>query len=234
VLALLACAVLLGLGTWQLQRLQWKLALIERVEQRVHAAPVTAPAPPAWPAVTAAADEYRRVSLAGTFLDDRSVRVQAVTARGSGYWVLTPLRTDAGWTVLVNRGFVGVDATGRAPAIADPGDARVTLSGLLRMAEPDGGFLRKNDPATGRWYSRDVDAIAQAQGLGQVAPYFVDADATPGAGRPGVPVGGMTVVRFHNNHLVYALTWYALALMVAGAAGWIWRQERKQRTERAQ
>lgn len=81
--------------------------------------------------------------------------------------------------------------------------------------------------ATGRWYSRDVPAIASAHGLGDVAPYFVDADASMGTPGSGDPVGGLTVVSFRDNHLVYALTWYALALMVAGAALWVWRLERR-------
>ena len=91
--------------------------------------------------------------------------------------------------------------------------ATVTITGLLRMSEPNGGFLRSNDPAGGRWYSRDVKAIGAACGLSGVAPFFVDADATPNPG--GYPVGGLTVVAFDNNHLVYALTWFGLALLCA-------------------
>jgi surfeit locus 1 family protein len=110
------------------------------------------------------------------------------------------------------------------------------VSGLLRISEPGGGFLRKNDPAGEHWYSRDVQAIAAARGLShaRVAPFFIDAEADaakgPGAqSRPGeeTPVGGLTVITFHNSHLVYALTWYALALMVAGAGVWLVRDERK-------
>ena len=82
------------------------------------------------------------------------------------------------------------------------------------MSEPGGTFLRRNDPAANRWYSRDVAAIARARGLGPVAPYFIDADATPDTG--GYPVGGLTVVRFRNAHLSYALTWFTLA----GLSAW--------------
>ncbi|MET0638632.1 MAG: SURF1 family cytochrome oxidase biogenesis protein, partial [Hyphomicrobium sp.] len=88
-----------------------------------------------------------------------------------------------------------------------------TVTGLLRITEPKGGFLRTNDISAERWFSRDVDAIAIKRGLDDYAPYFIDADATPNAG--GYPIGGLTVIRFSNNHLVYALTWFALALMVA-------------------
>ncbi|HWT71187.1 MAG TPA: SURF1 family protein [Oxalicibacterium sp.] len=234
-LLLLACAVFafagfFALGTWQLYRLQWKLALIERVDQRVHAAPVAAPPPAQWPQVTAASDEYRHVRVTGVFLHSLSTRVQAVTELGGGYWLLTPLRTADG-VVLVNRGFVPPDAPVDRAA---PDSPTVTVTGLLRISEPKGGFLRDNDPAHDRWYSRDVQAIAQARGLSQVAPYFVDADAkqqTPAEPGGVQPVGGLTVISFHNNHLVYALTWYALALMVAGALVWILREERRLRRE---
>ncbi len=261
--------------------------------------------------MTAATDEYRHVTVTGTFLDESQTLVQAVTDLGAGYWVLTPLRTANGSFVLVNRGFVsqearnqvarataqlrdGTNATAaRATATvagttdaaaggtsgaasrdaANPaanrttagGDAaaQTTVTGLLRMTEPHGALLRHNDAAANHWYSRDVQAIAAARGLTltHVAPYFIDADAapqgevaskagsapsvasTPRAGSApsvasapgaasapsvasgvapatGMPAGGLTVITFHNSHLVYAITWYTLALMVAGAI-WI-------------
>lgn len=229
--ALVLCAIplvsgLFALGTWQLYRLQWKEALIERVAQRVHARPVEAPAPGQWPHVTAEADEYRHVNVTGVFLHDRATRVQASTALGSGYWLLTPMRRTDGSIVLVNRGFIpaGMSAL---DASAGEDNRQLTVTGLLRISEPGGGFLRHNDPVGNRWYSRDVEAIAAAQGLAQVAPYFVDADGADAGASSRRPVGGLTVVSFHNNHMVYALTWYALALMVAVAGFWLVRDERR-------
>jgi len=220
-------AALLALGTWQMHRRTWKLALIARVEQRVHAAPVAPPPPQDWPRVDAERDEYRRVRVSGTFLRDRETLVHAATALGSGYWVLTPLATADGTVVLVNRGFVPPGWRDRAAAAQGVPAAAVTVTGLLRLSEPGGAFLRRNDPAAGRWYSCDVAAIAAARGLADVAPYFIDAEAAPGApagsdadgGDPQQPVAGLTVIVFPNNHLVYAITWYALALMLAVAAG---------------
>jgi surfeit locus 1 family protein len=219
--ALIAAAALLfagfaALGTWQVQRLSWKLDLIERVGQRVRAAPVEAPAGP----VTAAADEYRHVVLHGRFLHAHETLVQAVTEQGPGWWLVTPLQQADGRSVLVNRGFV----TTESKALASRPDGEVTVTGLLRLTEPRGGFLRHNDPAAGRWFSRDVQAIAAARGLANAVPYFVDADANADATarNDAWPVGGLTVVSFHNNHLVYALTWFGLAAMVAGAA-WMLR-----------
>lgn len=241
-----------ALGTWQVKRLFWKLDLIERVDQRVHAVPVDAPGPASWPQLNADADAYRHVRIEGRFLYPLTSRVQALTELGSGFWLLTPLCRDDGNIVLVNRGFIastlvqpnapvvsqaGVCAKGQG---AMPAAASITVTGLLRMSEPKGAFLHHNDPANDRWYSRDVPALALAHQLFHVAPYFIDADvadvATPAvagasAGAAGTsfdhPLGGMTVISFPNNHLVYALTWYVLALMVALAFGWIARDERK-------
>lgn len=216
--ALLAFAVFVALGTWQVERRSWKLALIDRTEQRVHAPAVEAPGIDSWPLVTAASDEYRHVRLEGRFLHDRETLVQATTGLGSGWWVLTPLRTADDRLVLVNRGFVSPAQRERATRQQDEVQGPTTVTGLLRISEPGGGFLRHNDPAQERWYSRDVQAIAAARGLTGVAPYFVDADAAPQRAGVRWPVGGLTVVSFNNNHLSYAITWYALALMVAGAA----------------
>lgn len=213
-LLLAAAAGLAALGAWQLERRAWKRDLIQRVETRLREAPVAAPGPALWPSLTAEGDAYRRVRLAGRFRHDRETLVTAVTDLGGGSWVLTPLDTDAGFTVLVNRGFVPPER--RDPARRPPpSDGPVQVTGLLRTSEPGGGFLRPNDPAADRWHSRDVAAIAAARGLGDVAPYFVDADA---ASSPGVPAGGLTRVAFHDRHLVYALTWLALAAMALAAA----------------
>ncbi|MFC7054230.1 SURF1 family protein [Hansschlegelia quercus] len=217
--ALVAFSGFAALGVWQIERRAWKLDLIERVDARFHAAPVPAPGPAEWPQISAERDEYRRVRLDGAFLPGRETFVQAVTDLGAGFWALAPFRTRDGFTVLVNRGFVAADHRAEAAAPA----AETSVAGLLRMTEPKGGFLRANDPATDTWRSRDVAAIAQARGLSDAAPYFVDADATPNPG--GVPLGGLTVVAFRNSHLVYALTWFALAAMVLVGAAIVARGE---------
>jgi surfeit locus 1 family protein len=207
-------ALLLALATWQLQRRVWKLALIAQVERHLRAAPGPAPlnATPV--------DAYRRVRLHGHYLHDREVRVQALTERGAGFWIVTPLQTVGG-PVLINRGFAPAD---RIAAASRPAGAR-TVTGLLRLTEPGGGFLRTNDPARDRWYSRDVGAIARAKGLGRAAPYFVDAAAAGEA----YPIGGLTVIAFRNNHLIYALTWFALA----GLTGWALARLMRMRGERS-
>ena len=236
VLVGLAAAVLfagfVGLGVWQLERRVWKLNLIASVDERVHAAPVPAPGPDEWPDVTYEDDEYRHVRVTGHFLNDRETFVKAVTERGGGYWVMTPFVTDRGFTVLVDRGFVPPDLRDAAKRANGEIAGATAVTGLLRTSEPGGAFLHSNDPAAGRWYSRDVAAIAAARDLaGRVAPYFIDAEAMamPGA----YPVGSLTVISFHNSHLVYAITWFALAILVLGGAIYVARDERQLRAGRA-
>ena len=215
----------MALGTWQLQRRVWKLDLIERVDHRIHAPASAAPGPPEWPVVSAARDEYRHVEVHGRYLPEAAIRVQAVTELGPGFWLLAPLRLDDGSIVLVNRGFVPPDWQ----PMPNPPDEYppIVVRGLLRLTEPRGGFLRRNDAAADRWYSRDVQAIASARGLQPTAPYFIDEDAQPaGHLTAAAPVGGLTVVTFRNSHLAYALTWYTLAAMIPFL---FWRARRQER-----
>ena len=212
-LGLLGVLVFIGLGIWQLERRVWKLDLIARVDQRIHAPVADAPGPANWNGLTAAGYEYTHVRLAGHFLGGENTLVQAVTELGGGYWVLTPMRTDRGFVVLVNRGFIPQERKVEFEQQSGGSGSSTVIDGLLRMSEPGGGFLRNNDAAGNRWYSRDVAAIAAARGLtNDIAPYFVDAEASA-----GWPRGGLTVVTFRNSHLVYALTWFTLAAMLAAA-----------------
>src|SRR5689334_20618450 len=95
-----------ALGIWQVERRALKLALIDRVEQRVHAAPVAAPGPAEWAGLSRENAEYRRVAATGRLATEHETLVRAVTELGEGFWLMTPLQTDDGFTVLVNRGFV--------------------------------------------------------------------------------------------------------------------------------
>jgi len=196
-----------ALGVWQVERRAWKHALIAAVDSRAHSLPVAAPGPALWPSINGSKDAYRRITLVGRFLQGRDTLVRAVTDLGAGYWVMTPLDTGS-FVVLVNRGFIAQDK--RETVVAAP-PSLVTVTGLLRLSEPGGAFLRANDAAGGRWYSRDIAAIARARVLGPAAPYFIDADTS--LDRPDGPAGGLTVIRFSDNHAVYAATWFGMALL---------------------
>lgn len=230
-LALAAFAALVSLGVWQVQRLSWKRDLIQRVEQRIHAPAQPAPGPGQWPSLTASQFEYARVRVQGHYLHDRETLVRAVTVIGPGFWVMTPFVTTEGHTVLINRGFVPPTRRDADTRPAGQVEGEVTVTGLLRTSETKGS-LQANDSATGRWYSRDVSAICKLRCPANFAPYFIDAEALEPA-IDTAPVGGLTVVKFSNNHLQYALTWFALAIMLAGWMALVirheWRHERRLR-----
>ncbi len=235
------------LGTWQVQRRTWKLDLMERVETRLHQPPIDL-SQLAGPASAARTDKpigetyaYQPVQAEGRWLNGKTVFTQALTELGSGFWAITPFQMEDGQIVLVNRGFVPEGQRALALPPAPTEGAATRIEGLLRATEPGGGFLRKNDAASGKWYSRDVAAIGDALGLGHVQPFFIDlgvpvnahvnAEAPSSASTAQAadpwPRPGMTVVKFHNSHAVYALTWYGLALMVVLAAWLVVRHERQ-------
>ncbi|MFB4202857.1 hypothetical protein KBTX_00174 [wastewater metagenome] len=207
-----------ALGTWQLQRLAWKRHLIAAVEARTDAPAVAAPGPAQWEGIGSGDARYRHVRVTGHYLHDAETLVHGTSRLGYGYWVMTPLRTGRGFTVLVNRGHIPESLPGTPAFRTMPRpEGRVTVGGLLRLSKPGGDVFRANAPAKGAWYSRDVAAIATAAGLpaDRVAPYFIDAGERPGP--QGWPAGGLTVVDFPNHHLSYAITWYAMALAAPAA-----------------
>jgi surfeit locus 1 family protein len=221
-------AVFVGLvllGNWQVRRYHLKLRIAHDIATRVHAPPVDAPGPAEWPRIAAGDEQYLHVKLHGRFIENQTL-VHGSSSRGYGYWVMAPLRTDRGFIVLVNRGYVAPGSSGAlASTKIAPPSGEVTLTGLLRPSEPRGGFMRRNQPEKNLWYSRDVAAIAAADHLpaDQVAPYFVDADATAGESEP--PYAGLTSIHIYNHSFGYAVTWYLLALGTLLAMGVVIRHE---------
>ncbi|MEM5478047.1 SURF1 family cytochrome oxidase biogenesis protein [Pacificibacter sp. AS14] len=203
---LLAGIMLVGmivLGNWQVRRLAWKLDLIEAVETRAFGEPAAAP--------NGGAPEYLRIFTSGILIHDKSLRVKAVTEIGPGFWIMTPLET-AGKTIWINRGFV--PSTLNQDQWTRP-EGQVEVIGLARLDQPGGTLLERNQPETGRWVSADLVEMSRAVGLDNVQTgYFIDAEATPA---PPWPRGGLTRLAFQNTHLIYALTWYAMAALFLGA-----------------
>jgi surfeit locus 1 family protein len=200
-------ALLLGLGTWQVQRLAWKTGLIAARQEAV-----AAPAVPLPRTLDAArALEFHRVRAEGRLLNDREFYLHATDAGGdAGYHVVTPLALAGGGTVLVDRGFVPERLKAPATRAAGNGGGAVTLTGLLRLPQGKASwFVPDNQPARNEWFTLDPRAMAEAAGIADALPFFVDADATANPG--GFPVGGQTPLDLPNNHLQYAITWYALA-----------------------
>jgi surfeit locus 1 family protein len=216
--ALTACvlALLVGLGVWQLKRLAWKEGLIAQIEARSTAAPITLKA-----AVAAARNgdaSYLRVRVQGRFLNDKERYLYTLSDGAPGWEVITPLATADGDLVLVDRGFVP-DAL-RDPASRPQGQTEgvVAVTGLVRAPEtPEtkGTFTPDNDPARNHWFWRDLTGMVGSmfpEGATGAAPFFLAAERNDIPG--GWPQGGQTRLALANNHLQYAITWFALAFCI--------------------
>jgi surfeit locus 1 family protein len=204
-----ALLLLLGLGVWQVQRLYWKERLIAE-----RAAAVAAPAVPA-PQTLAQARrlDFHHVVAAGIFLHAKEIYLGASAGAGRiGYQVLTPLAEPSGRVVFVNRGFIPADLKSPARRAAGQIAGTVHIVGLLRL--PPAGrpnwFLPDNRPDLNYWFWVDLPAMAAADALERVAPFYIDAGAAPNPG--GWPKGGATPLELPNDHLQYAITWFSLAV----------------------
>ena len=203
-----AFLILLALGTWQVERLFWKEGLIAERHAAVTGPPIALP-----PSLDAAkALEYHRVRVSGRFANDHELYLGATSRDGRpGYQVITPLTLDDGASVLINRGFIPQDHKARDSRSAGELSGDVTVTGLLRLP-PQGKphwFIPANSPERNYWIYVDIPAMAAAAHVENVLPFYVDADATPNPG--GLPLGGQTPLELPNDHLQYAITWYALA-----------------------
>jgi surfeit locus 1 family protein len=228
--ALIAFAILIALGTWQMRRLAWKEDLLQKIETRMHAHAGQLPPEADWGKLDPDAYEYRHVAATGVFEHDKEALIFRASGPNEGlsqpgYVVMTPLRLASGAHVLVARGFVPEDR--KAPASRREGQVagEVTITGLLRAPEPRNAFTPADDPAKGLWFTRDPALIAGHFGLPRAAPFSIDADPTPVPG--GWPRAGVTPVNIPNSHLSYALTWYGLAATLAAFCAYLlWRQRR--------
>ncbi|WP_417685444.1 SURF1 family protein [Roseibium sp.] len=222
----ISLAILLSLGFWQLDRLSWKEALIAKVERDVSADPVPAPGPGEWADLPPFEADYRHVSVTGRFVEGDVFYYTSLgydrkgTYSGPGYMVYSPFEADEGWTVMVNRGFVPQELWGYgAEVYAGPAKwpGEKTLTGLLRRSETPNWTTPAAQEDKRIWFARDTGHMAQVLGAQseKLAPYSIDLDAEF-SGPDGLPQAGETVVRFKNDHLGYALTWFGLAATLIG------------------
>jgi surfeit locus 1 family protein len=203
-----AVLFMLGLGTWQVQRLAWKTVLID-----MRRAALAAPAVPL-PLTLAAAEplDFRHVEVTGTFDHAKELYIGAFDARGiEGFQIVTPMTLADGHTLLVNRGFV--PGIRKAPATRPDGQIAgpTQLQGILRLPNPPKGWLvPQNRPGDNFWFYVDLPTMAATDRLDQVLPFYVEAGPAPNPG--GFPIGGQTRIALPNDHLQYAITWYLFAL----------------------
>jgi surfeit locus 1 family protein len=214
---LAALAILLSLGTWQVERLQWKEKLLADIAERRVAPPVTLGEIEAM-AARGEDIEYRPVTVTGVFANNRERHFFATWRGQTGYYVYTPLQLPDGRFLFVNRGFVPYEA--KEPEKRKQGQltGEQTVTGLARarLAEKPSAIVPENDLAKNIFYWKDLDAMAASTGItaDRLVPFFIDAGDAPNP--KGLPIGAVTQFDLPNNHLQYALTWYGLAAALVG------------------
>jgi surfeit locus 1 family protein len=220
VFAVVGVIILIGFGIWQLDRKTWKENLIATVTQRTTRAPQDLPPRANWPKLMQADNEYARVTFPAEFLEGQEALVYTAGSpfrpdvKGPGYWVFAPAQLAGGSIVVINRGFVPLDR--KEPATRAEGTPRgiVEVVGVMRWPELRGLFTPPDDAAGNVWYLRDPKSIAAAKKWATAAPFYIDQEAPVPPG--GFPLPAKLEVQLPDNHLQYAITWFGLALALAG------------------
>lgn len=212
--------ILIGLGIWQVQRLHWKEGLLARIAALQSASPQ-----PLDGVLRRAANDpdidYVRVRATCPDIETAPyLRLYSVKDGYAGWRIIAacPLTGGSYGAILVDRGFLDqrlkltVGQTISTPIV-----------GILRRGDTRNFVTPRNDPAQNLWYGRDIAAMAQALGVSKPAPTYLMLE------QPAPPPGGPAVAPLPsdipNNHLQYAITWFGLALALAGVyAASLWRK----------
>ena len=213
IVTLPALLMLIGLGSWQLQRLQWKNDLISSFEARSTADAITIPA------ANAELDdlEFRNLALYGVFQHDKETFLTGRTYEGNaGFHVVTPLLLDDGRTILINRGWVSEDYRNPAKRTFSQIDGKASVTGILRRPGVKGYFVPENQPENGFWFTLVPSEINQHLALGDAAIDQFYADALRTSDVVTLPIAAKTKLNLRNAHLSYAMTWYGIALSLIG------------------
>lgn len=232
VAALVGVAILIGLGIWQLDRRVWKHHLIDTLNTRLSRAPENLPPREDWPRLTAADHEFARVTFPAEFLDGQEALVYSAGSalradvKGPGYWVFAPARLAGGSVVIVNRGFVPLDRKDPATRASGAPHSSIDIVGVMRWPEKPNLFTPADEPKKNVWYLRDSIVMAKAKGWSAMAPFYIDQESPVPPG--GLPRPGKLTVNLPDNHLQYAITWFGLALALAGVyVVWLGRRFRR-------
>jgi surfeit locus 1 family protein len=232
IFAIVGIAILIGLGVWQLDRKVWKENLIAAMTARLARAPEDLPPRENWSRLIAQREEFSRVGFPAAFLPGQEALVYSAGSafrsdvKGPGYWVFAPARLAGGSIVIVNRGFVPLDR--KDPATRAQGEVHgsIDIVGIVRWPETRGLFTPADDGKNNVWYLRDTAAMAAARHWANVAPFYVEQESPVPPG--GLPKPGKFVVNLPDNHLQYAITWFGLALALAGVyLVWLTRRLRR-------
>lgn len=206
----LGAAVLLWLGFWQLERLDWKLGVIAEIEGRIGAAPVAIPDAP-----EPDRDRYLPVIARGD-LGGTSLRVLVSTRdQGAGHRIISILDLEDSRRVMVDEGYV------RRGGDLHPGPAEgVTVTGNLHWPDEVDRWTPEPDMSEGLFFARDVPAMAAALGT---EPVLIVARTIEGTA-PRAQAMPVTTEGIPNDHLGYAIQWFGLAAVWLGMTVWLlWR-----------
>jgi len=234
---LVMVAAFIGLGVWQLQRRIEKHALIAALTERLAATPVPLPPVATWSSLTAERDEFRRVRFRAAFGAGADVMVYSAGSAvrddvsGPGTWAFIPSRLPGGEIVVVNAGFVQNTMQDRAQqdrAVARLGTEVSDLTGYIRFPESAGLLTPAANIEKRLWFTRDHLAMAHALAWGDggktLAPFYIDLEQP--VPPSGIPKPGPLQVHLKDDHLQYAITWFALAGAVVIAFFVWWRGKR--------
>ncbi|MGD1935407.1 MAG: SURF1 family protein [Candidatus Phaeomarinobacter sp.] len=213
--ALPALAILIVLGNWQMDRLAWKEGLLAQIEQGMSADPAPLPTLDSWKGLEEEVLRYTTARVTGTFDHQKEAHIYIASIDGQpGYHVVTPLELASGGWVLVDRGFVPINRKAPENRPAGQVTGEVTVEGVLVTPDEANSFTPEPDLVENIWYHRPVARLAARAAIDPVFPLLLDAGGAPNAG--GLPVGGQTRLELNNPHLGYAMTWYGLAVTLAG------------------
>lgn len=232
---LVGIAMLLGLGTWQVVRLQWKERLIEARAGAITANPISMSDIEA--AIEHGYDvDFYRVRMTGRYVHDEARYVYRPRGKRAGLQVITPFLANSGFIVLVDRGFIDEAMLGNRQGWRLP-EGEITVTGVTRNRAGDRNmFSPEADLSKDVWYWYDLPGMAAS-----LPPSIADSAAGPApitasvfvqvepGGEPGeekFPDQEDLKVELPNNHLQYALTWYSLAIVLA-VMSWLFIRRRK-------
>lgn len=196
-MGIVGCAILISLGLWQLQRMEWKEGVLATIEERMVAAPVALP-----PQMTEAQDEYRAVTVEGHFTGDFIELLAGQKGASPGVRIIEAFATNDGRRILIDRGFIEDQAR------KTPRDAGATaISGNILWPDDNDSFTPPPDEKTGLWFERDLPAMAAKLGTEEI---LIVARQSTGDGIAPVPVDTTSIP---NDHWGYAVQWFLLALV---------------------
>jgi surfeit locus 1 family protein len=219
---LVALAILITLGDWQLRRREWKAGILADIDRAEHAPPIPLRGEP---------PRFTKVLALGTLMPDQALYGSFVRDITPGHSVLGAdrlqiLRRAGEPPLLVDLGWVPTEH----PTAADPPPAgSVSITGYVRPAEHPGLFSAEDDPANKRFFTLNPAVIGPALGAPNAAPFTLIAMADPPPAEPPIPATALP--RPPNDHLQYAFTWFglALALIAVTSARWLslWRSSHR-------